>query len=225
MSHPRTSPRSGLPIPTSSRPAPPNLDALLTLSESSTGAWERGAISNNARSPPTYSSILSDPSKFANTKPIRPSSTSASGPAASSSGTSGIASSSRGHLPNGSTNTSPFSPRQPRDGYGFRPPSGQLTPTGAGSSGSSPFIPTSGRANDDDDEDHRPDGRNMDSLRQEVREELSKNDLMGDEISVEVQRGTEGLSIHGGIADEEGLGWAGDSPSTSFRRMQAENKI
>ena len=121
---------------------------------------------------------------------------------------------------------SPFPPRQARDGYGFRPPSGQSTPTGTASSSTfSPFIPLSAGSSgfrrnrdDDDDMDHMPDGRNLDSLREEVRTELVRNGLTKDGSSSFgplVQHGTEGLAVQavqavqGGIADEEGLGWAG----------------
>lgn len=76
--------------------------------------------------------------------------------------------------------------------------------------------------------DHRPDGRSMDELRQDVREELVKNDLLetedeGDDAQIpkdsteedeteELQRATQSLALvsGGGIADEQGLGWAGE---------------
>ena len=70
----------------------------------------------------------------------------------------------------------------------------------------------------------------MDQLRDEVREELIKNGL-GQDVGVEVQKGTEGLAISDkqeeeevieagsstqlvaqdqeGIVDQSGLGWAG----------------
>jgi hypothetical protein len=51
--------------------------------------------------------------------------------------------------------------------------------------------------NNEDETDHRPDGRNMDQLRTEVRDELVKHGM--------------GLDMNGaGIADEEGLGWPGE---------------
>lgn len=117
-------------------------------------------------------------------------------------------------------------PRQAREGYGFRPASGTSTPTGFGgpgpiASGSSssagaggstgqlhPTIPYSpilmppGRAggrkaDDDDDGDHRPDGRLMEDLRQEVRGELVRTGMI------------EGMNES--VADEEGVGWPGGS--------------
>jgi GTP cyclohydrolase I len=48
---------------------------------------------------------------------------------------------------------------------------------------------------EEDEADHRPDGRSMAELREEVRGELDKHGL--------------GLDSNGGIADEEGLGWPG----------------
>lgn len=116
-------------------------------------------------------------------------------------------------------------PRQAREGYGFRPASGASTPTGyggpiaSGSSSSSagglggqlhptiPFSPimmpsggqtSSSRAtgrDDDDDGDHRPDGRLMEDLRQEVRGELVRTGMI---------EGT-----NDSVADEEGVGWPG----------------
>jgi hypothetical protein len=51
--------------------------------------------------------------------------------------------------------------------------------------------------NNEDETDHRPDGRNMDQLRTEVRDELVKHGM--------------GFDMNGaGIADEEGLGWPGE---------------
>ena len=215
MSPSPTNPRSGLPIPTASRSSGPNLRALSHLSESSTGSWERGHISNNARSPPSHPAVLSEAGPSSTqSSPAKPRSTRPS----EKSGLP-IASMSLGSKPpNGlSSHASPFYPRQPREGYGFRPPSGQSTPTGTASSSTfSPFLPVSaGNVRyDDDDMDHMPDGRGMDNLREEVRSELVRNGLVESEdgeteSGVVVQRGTEGLSNHGGIADEEGLGWAG----------------
>ena len=195
--------RSGLPINTSS-PRPingPNLHALSTLSESSTGHWERGSVSNNARSPPTRQSILID-AVSTDKKPTHHSPDTSSPPLAGTSRPS----SSLAHP------ASPFHPRQAREGYGFRPPSGQSTPTGSASAtGFSPFVSVSASSYVNEEEtDHRPDGRSMDSLREEVRGELVKNGLT-EVDTVEIQRGTEGLSVHSGIADEQGLGWAGVS--------------
>ena len=76
---------------------------------------------------------------------------------------------------------------------------------------------SSGRGYEDDDVDHRPDGRTLEDLRQGVRDELVKNDLIerdadADE-TIELQKATQELALAsgGGIADEQGLGWAGKS--------------
>lgn len=57
--------------------------------------------------------------------------------------------------------------------------------------------------------DHRPDGRSLESLRQDVRDELAKDQREDDVI--ELKEKTDSLALQaqgGGIADEEGLGWA-----------------
>lgn len=51
----------------------------------------------------------------------------------------------------------------------------------------------------------------MDQLRDEVRTELVKNGITEEDDTIEIQRGTESLALQGGIADAEGLGWAGKS--------------
>lgn len=187
------------PIPTSKSPnqQTPNLGNLSRLSESSTGSWERGRMSGNARSPPEQSNAPSLASLSLNDPTSRPSlglpRPPASDRSASSSGTTKLA-------------------RPQREGYGFRPRSGQTTPAETESS-HGPFSPvlnpvkngfTSRREEEDEDEDlkygyHQPDRISVGDLRQGVKEELSR------------QGGQEGsLVIQGpGIADAEGLGWPG----------------
>lgn len=110
----------------------------------------------------------------------------------------------------------PIYPRQQREGYGFRPASGQTTPTlNQGSSSAEQFGSASTNARgrsralreggDDeeekegrDDYDHMPDGQSMDALREGIKGELIKSGIVG-----------QGK----GIADEEGLGWPGKSIS------------
>lgn len=65
---------------------------------------------------------------------------------------------------------------------------------------------------DEDDDDHRPDGRTMEDLRREVQDELKKDQREDDVL--DVSRRAE-LVGQGGIADANGLGWAGEPPRTS----------
>lgn len=99
--------KKGVPIP--------HLSGLNQLSDSSTGSWERGRTSGNARSP-TNTSVLDAQSKLSgmslSEKPAGPSSISS---------TQSNQSSSR---------PSVLHPRKPLEGYGFRPASGASTPTG-----------------------------------------------------------------------------------------------
>lgn len=105
-------------------------------------------------------------------------------------------------------------PRQQREGYGFRPRSGQTTPAET-ESAQGPFSPvlnpvkngfTTRREEEDEDEDlkygyHQPDRISVGELRQGVKEELSRQGA---------QEGS--LVVQGpGIADAEGLGWPGPS--------------
>ncbi|ORX33740.1 hypothetical protein BD324DRAFT_683933 [Kockovaella imperatae] len=244
-----TNPRSGLPIPTASRSSGPNLQALSNLSESSTGSWERGHISSNARSPPRHSMLLVDhpPENrdgAADSSASSPSSRVEGPPFNGESSTRqpnlslsnlSLDSRARSGPASGPSAQSPLYPRQPRDGYGFRPPSGASTPTGTGSSSNfSPFVPVSVTSirYDDDDMDHMPDGRGIDSLREEVKTELVRNGLVDEQEAGTsgplVQRGTEGLSGRSGIADEEGLGWAAKNTKKrlhSTPEQQAENLV
>lgn len=109
-------------------------------------------------------------------------------------------------------------PRPQREGYGFRPKSGQTTPAEPESS-QGPFSPvlnpvnptkTSARPRiDDEDEDededlkygyHQPDRISVGDLRQGVKDELVRQD----------KKGSTSLVVQGpGIADAEGLGWPG----------------
>jgi GTP cyclohydrolase I len=107
-------------------------------------------------------------------------------------------------------------PRQQREGYGFRPRSGQSTPMEEGAQ--APFSPVlnpvkSGsssaarkRAEEDEDEDdkygyHAPDRISVGELRQGVKDELERH---GDKEGTLVVQGP-------GIADADGLGWPGRS--------------
>ena len=110
--------------------------------------------------------------------------------------------------------------RQQREGYGFRPKSGQTTPTGSSNGPAfSPFVTVSGGRGDDDDMDHRPDGMSMDDLREDIRGELARIGLdhEGEESHGEgndMALSLVSASSNGhGIADEEGLGWPGQLPA------------
>ena len=130
-------------------------------------------------------------------------------------------------------------PRQQREGYGFRPASGQTTPTGNGGPASL-FSPlglantngSSSRSNQDgsstetdyrDEMDHRPDVRSMDQLWDNVSSELSNGSNGGirAQIGTKALGAQEGRGIAGqeghGIADEEGLGWPGEFSRTSLQ--------
>lgn len=227
----RASPQSPRSIPTA------NLNNLSLLSESSTGSWERGRMAGNARSPPT-NSILAD-SLAAGVAPV------AAGVNVVEGGNDLSPSSGAKSLRSGGAYPQPQRPwpadkglsrpnpatgrvsfpsvpqyaRQAREGYGFRPRSGQTTPTtGAEASLTYPFPSTSSSRvprpkEDDDDLDHRPDGKSMDELRDEVREELDKQGLV--QAAKGVVEPHMGIS---GIADEEGLGWPGKYPSVIFMK-------
>lgn len=65
----------------------------------------------------------------------------------------------------------------------------------------------------------------MDQLRDEVRTELVKNGITEEDDTIEIQRGTESLALQGGIADAEGLGWAGKSQSKPVRADGPKPKI
>jgi GTP cyclohydrolase I len=109
-------------------------------------------------------------------------------------------------------------PRPQREGYGFRPKSGQTTPAETEPS-QGPFSPvlkpakTASRArgeeDDEEDEDddlkygyHQPDRISVGDLRQGVKDELNRQG----------QAESSNLVIQGpGIADAEGLGWPGQS--------------
>ncbi|RSH93940.1 hypothetical protein EHS25_006592 [Saitozyma podzolica] len=205
----------------------PNLSNLSLLSESSTGSWERGRMHGNARSPPTHPSVLSEGKPRAGPSSLSQSveAAGAAGAAGADAGgslltpppsTTGSNTASRPDkidlgLAHASHAHPPFHPRQQREGYGFRPASGTTTPTGAATSAASaagtfPSFPNvalrprsvSTNENNEDETDHLPDGRNMDQLRTEVRDELVKHGM--------------GFDMNGaGIADEEGLGWPAKS--------------
>ncbi|WVQ71871.1 GTP cyclohydrolase I [Cryptococcus sp. DSM 104548] len=203
-------PQSARPIPSQNRN---NLDLL---SESSTGSWERGRMANNARSPPTRSAHLSEslgatsaaPGESGNPRPW-PEDKKLSRPNPATG---------RQAFP-----TAPHYPRQPREGYGFRPASGQTTPTNPAAGSANYPFPSTSRAGtslnarqeeDDDDMDHRPDGKTMAELQGEIREELVKDGLDHDSLVNAAKGivGTGGSSGYiAGIADEHGLGWPAKS--------------
>ncbi|OWZ65307.1 GTP cyclohydrolase I [Cryptococcus neoformans] len=220
----RAAPQSPRSIPTA------NLNNLSLLSESSTGSWERGRMAGNARSPPT-NSILAE-SLAAGIAPVAAGVNVVEGgnDSSASSGAKGLRAggaypqpqrpwpADKGlSRPNPATGrvsfpSAPQYTRQAREGYGFRPKSGQTTPTtGAEASLTYPFPSTSSSRvprprEDDDDLDYRPDGKSMDQLRGEVREELDKQGLV--QAAKGVVEPHMGIS---GIADEEGLGWPAKS--------------
>lgn len=180
----------------SNRQTTPNLGNLSRLSESSTGSWERGRMSGNARSPPNTTSAPS----LANLSLRDDGSKPSLGLARPSHTSSGERSSSTTKVP-----------RQQREGYGFRPRSGQTTP-GDTESSHGPFSPVLNPVvkngftakDDEDDEDlkygyHQPDRISVGELRQGVKEELSK---LGNQEGSLVVQGP-------GIADADGLGWPG----------------
>ncbi|WVR05390.1 hypothetical protein IAU60_002404 [Kwoniella sp. DSM 27419] len=218
-----------------------NMNNLDLLSESSTGSWERGRMGSNARSPPARASLLAQGMPPAPSDVKSASTTDASG----NTGASPSASSAQQQprpwpadkglsKPNPATGRVAFPPgpaytRQAREGYGFRPASGSTTPTGvsgpthgqpASSGLTYPFPAASGssrRYEDEDDDDHRPDGQTMEQLRTEVREELEKNGL------VEAARGVvESEGDMRGIADAEGLGWPAKSTHLRLHSSPAE---
>jgi GTP cyclohydrolase I len=105
----------------------PNMANLSALSESSTGSWERGRQSANARSPPA-TSVLDDAYAKMRGLDIGASAAAPRAPAAASSSTTKEA-------------LRVIYPRTPREGYGFRPASGASTPTGTGAHVRSPRSP------------------------------------------------------------------------------------
>ncbi|WWD16121.1 GTP cyclohydrolase I [Kwoniella shandongensis] len=226
---------------TSARPIPTaNLSNLSLLSQSSTGSWERGRMHGNARSPPAVQTSLLSEGKLpiyheGEQQQLQQQSSSDAGagaprpwPADQSLSKPNPATGRQTFQPQPQPQapSAPSHPRTPREGYGFRPSSGQSTPNSSSVLGgglaypfpngsSAGFVPAIASASgpsrrithndrDDDDGDHRPDGRTMESLRAEVREELDRNGL------IEAARGVVEAG-NGGIADEEGLGWPAKS--------------
>lgn len=203
---------SPLPSPGKPRAIPSaNLSNLSALSESSTGAWERGRQSGNARSPPASVSPLHKMSEL---------SISGNGGASSASSTGSTGSGGRraSQFSHRTGLGSPETSYHVREGYGFRPASGHSTPTGSSQPGPSPFIPyfpaaepARRHSTEEDDEDHRPDGRGVDALREEVKEELRRHGLNDGAALLPNSEGR-------GIADEEGLGWPGQWAVVPCRR-------
>lgn len=125
--------------------------------------------------------------------------------------------------------------RQQREGYGFRPRSGQSTPSGvehdsptmlsfANASQSSHHTAAAaagvgsgsasgagvGFTRDDDEVDHIPDRRTVEQLREGVRDELVRHENGHGQGPGDLGQG--GMIVQGrGIADAEGLGWPGES--------------
>lgn len=110
----------------SPRPIPtPQLNNLSLLSESSTGSWERGRMHGNARSPPTHPSLLADSlASGAGPQPATQKAWPANRGLSSPNPATG-----RQNFP---LAQAPNYQRQAREGYGFRPTSGQTTPTHTG---------------------------------------------------------------------------------------------
>ncbi|CAK9784537.1 GTP cyclohydrolase I [Cutaneotrichosporon oleaginosum] len=179
MSSPSNTKAAPLTVPTRQ-----NLDRL---SESSTGDWERGRSSQNARSPTQPSTIEAHMKSMSLSKAAAaPSSGSATRPAAPSSiasvGSTGSASGSAAARTN-------LFPRQQREGYGFRPASGTSTPVPLTS-------PPAGEV-----EPEYPEGSaELDAqFNDDVRAALQQ--------PASLAVGANALIPEGGIADAEGLGW------------------
>lgn len=168
----------------------PNLNNLSRLSESSTGDWERGKPSGNARSPKTSTSVLEQTNAKLNDLAIGDSP--AQAPRA--------ANVQSGFVPEPSQHRaqSPLHPRLQREGYGFRPASGASTPTGS-QIHQSPLVsalPTDDKELEDEEMNTR--------LNDEVR-----NALKEPATSIATTTTSNELLPPGGIADANGLGWPG----------------
>lgn len=191
---------SGKPVSESSskaQPQPvPNLSNLSRLSESSTGDWERGKPSGNARSPKTTTSVLEQTGAQLNKLSIGDKQPQAS--AAAAARPSHVQT---GFVPDASQqrSQSPLHPRLQREGYGFRPASGASTPTG---SHANPLSPSVGAQSTDDKEleDEELNAQLNDEVRNALKEPVG--------VVASTSTSTE-LLPPGGIADANGLGWPG----------------
>lgn len=186
---------SGKPVnenPAKAQPQPvPNLNNLSRLSESSTGDWERGKRSGNARSPKTSTSVLEQTSAQFSKLSVGDKSSQAARPTSVQNGFVPEASQQRSQ--------SPLHPRLQREGYGFRPASGASTPTGIQAN---PLSPTVGAQSTDDKEieDEELNAKLNDEVRNALKEPVS--------AVASTSQQTEVLPP-GGIADANGLGWPG----------------
>lgn len=187
---------SGKPVnETSSKAQPqpvPNLNNLSRLSESSTGDWERGKPSGNARSPKATTSVLEQAGAQLDKLSIGDKPPQAAAARAAHVQT--------GFVPDAEKRSqSPLHPRLQREGYGFRPASGASTPTG---SHANPLSPSVGAQSTDDKEleDEELNAQLNDEVRNALKEPVST--LATTSASTE-------LLPPGGIADANGLGWPG----------------
>lgn len=180
----------------------PTQSKLDHLSESSTGDWERGRTTSNARSPTQPSVLdahmagltLDHKTPRATTAP-QSSAPPASHPAAPSSIASVASAASGGSGGSTSGRSSNLFPRQPREGYGFRPASGASTPVVLRSPPTEPQY-------SDETEIQQGDVDELDSqFNADVKRALQQ--------PASLAVGANALIPEGGIADAEGLGWPG----------------
>lgn len=186
---------SGKPVSEASskaQPQPvPNLNNLSRLSESSTGDWERGKPSGNARSPKSTTSVLEQTG--AQLGKLSIADQAAQGARAAHVQT-GFAPESAQQLAH-----SPLHPRLQREGYGFRPSSGASTPTG---SHANPLSPSVGAQSADDKE------LEDEELNEQLNDEV-RNALKEPVTTIASTSAATELLPPGGIADANGLGWPG----------------
>ncbi|KAL7424200.1 hypothetical protein Q5752_001786 [Cryptotrichosporon argae] len=208
-------PSAPVPLPAAGQPraiplaTASNLDLL---SESSTGAWERGRMHGNARSPPSVS-YLSENLESLRVRdshvPAQPHADGREAPAAPG-GPGKIA------LPR-----APSYPRQPREGYGFRPASGTSTPTGPGhfgQLGSAPMSPPqTAEAADEPEGSDAEAAREAEATDREMDEEVRRVLRDGAPRVAEA-----GLVPGQGIADAEGLGWPAKSTHLRLHHTPTE---
>ncbi|KAI9637925.1 putative GTP cyclohydrolase I [Dioszegia hungarica] len=211
--------RTARPIPRARAPqASPNFDNLSALSESSTGSWEKGRLLGSSApkgsSPLTgtdsTSGVGSQSVKAPYAQPgasaqVEAQETPSSGSASGSMAFTEPIRPNHINLP-----MAPIYPRQQREGYGFRPTSGQTTPSASATASASASGSSSQLADEEDgrdDYDHMPDGQSMDALREGIKGELVKAGIVGSGQ---------------GIADEEGLGWPAKSTKKRLHSSQSE---
>lgn len=185
--------------PTNAKATPlsvPKINNLDRLSESSTGDWERGRTTHNARSP-TQASVLETHMSGLNINktPTAPSA-SQSTPTPHAAVPSSSASVGSVGSASGSTRSN-LVPRLAREGYGFRPASGTSTPVMLRS------PPTEAQPTDDSEVSQEADEPELDSS---FNEDVKRALQQPTSLSV----GANALIPEGGIADAEGLGWPGE---------------